>query len=211
VAYSSQAYCLGMTLPQKSLAVPNDKAKGSLITQAVLRVAGHVPKSTESVASEPRLAAQRLTRTAAQNAALTSSTLAMAPGPLGLLTLIPDLVAVWKIQAQLVADIAAVYGSNSQLTQEHMLFCLFKHAASQAIRDVFVRAGERFIIKHLSLGVLQSLAKQIGLKISQRVVGNGVSRFVPILGAVGVGGYAYYDTTKVAATAISLFESKIKI
>jgi hypothetical protein len=30
---------------------------------------------------------------------------------------------------------------------------------------------------------------------------------VPVLGALGVGGYAYYDTTQVAASAIQLFES----
>jgi hypothetical protein len=187
----------------------NADTKHSLIAQAVLRIAGHVPTSNESVADNPRVAAQHLTRTAAKSAALTSGTLAMAPGPLGLITLLPDLVAVWKIQAQLVADIAAVYGSKSQLTQEHMLFCLFKHAASQAIRDVFVRAGERYIIKHVSLGALQSLAKQVGLKLSQRIVGSSASRFIPVLGAIGVGCYAYYDTAKVAATAVALFESKI--
>jgi uncharacterized protein (DUF697 family) len=155
------------------------------------------------------MAARRLTRSAAKNAALTSGTMAMAPGPLGLLTLIPDLLAVWRIQAQLVADIAATYGQRSHLTKEHMLFCLFKHTASQALRDVLVRAGERFIIKQISTGVLQSLARKIGFKLSQRLAGSSLSRFVPVAGAVAVSAYAYYDTTKVAAAAIEIFESKI--
>lgn len=180
-----------------------------LVSRMILDVAGHIPGSSEPIASHPRIAAQRLTRIAAKNAALTSGAMAMAPGPLGLLTLLPDLVAVWRIQAQLVADIAAVYGQQSHLTQEHMLFCLFKHTASQALRDVLVRAGERFIIKRVSLGVLQSLAKRIGFKLSQRLAGSSFSRFVPIAGAVAVGGYAYYDTTKVATSAIEIFESRI--
>jgi uncharacterized protein (DUF697 family) len=180
-----------------------------LVSRVILDVAGHIPASSEPIASNPRVAAQRLTRIAAKNAALTSGAMAMAPGPLGLLTLIPDLLAVWKIQAQLVADIAAVYGQKSHLTQEHMLFCLFKHTASQALRDVLVRAGERLVIKKVSLGVLQSLARKIGFKLSQRLAGSSVSRFVPVAGAVAVGGYAYYDTTKVAAAAIEIFESKI--
>lgn len=180
-----------------------------LVSRMILDVAGHIPNSSEQIASHPRIAAQRLTRIAAKNAALTSGAMAMAPGPLGLLTLLPDLVAVWRIQAQLVADIAAVYGQQSHLTQEHMLFCLFKHTASQALRDVLVRAGERFIIKRVSLGVLQSLAKRIGFKLSQRLAGSSLSRFVPIAGAVAVGGYAYYDTTKVATSAIEIFESRI--
>jgi hypothetical protein len=29
---------------------------------------------------------------------------------------------------------------------------------------------------------------------------------LPVVGAVGVGAYAYYDTTRVAVTAIRLFE-----
>jgi uncharacterized protein (DUF697 family) len=180
-----------------------------LVSRAILEVAGHIPTSSEPIAGHPRIAAQRLTHIAAKNAALTSSAMAMAPGPLGLLTLIPDLVAVWKIQAQLVADIAAVYGQKSHLTQEHMLFCLFKHTASQALRDALVRAGERFVIKRVSLGVLQSLAKRIGFKLSQRLAGSSLSRFVPVAGAVAVGAYAYHDMTKVATTAIEIFESKI--
>lgn len=130
----------------------------------------------------------------------------MAPGPLGLLTLLPDLLAIWKIQAHLVSDIAAVYGLQGQLTREHMLYCLFKHTAAQAVRDLVVRAGERFLIKKASFTVIQQIARKLGLTVKKKVIGGGVSRFLPLVGAMGVGGYAYYDTAKVAATAIELFE-----
>lgn len=43
--------------------------------------------------------------------------------------------------------------------------------------------------------------------MSEKVVGQALSRFIPILGALGVGAYAYYDTSKVAANAIELFSS----
>jgi hypothetical protein len=32
---------------------------------------------------------------------------------------------------------------------------------------------------------------------------------LPVVGALGVAGYAYYDTAQVAATAISLFEKDV--
>jgi hypothetical protein len=115
-------------------------------------------------------------------------------------------LGVWKIQAQLVSDIAAVYGQQATLTREHMLYCLFKHTAAQAVRDLAVRAGERFLIKHASLAVIQQVTRRLGLAIQKKIVGGGISRFVPLVGAIGVGGYAYYDTAKVAATAIELFE-----
>ena len=46
-------------------------------------------------------------------------------------------------------------------------------------------------------------------KLTQNIIGKGVSRFVPLIGAVGVGAYAYFDTTQVAKTAIELFSKDI--
>ena len=137
--------------------------------------------------------------------------MALPPGPLGLLTLIPDLVAVWKIQSQLVADIAAVYGRQEQLTKEQMLYCLFRHLASQAVRDLAVRAGERWLVQRASLAVLQTVAQKLGVHLSRKVIGASLSRWLPLVGAVGVGTYAYFDTRQVAATAIALFEQDIEV
>lgn len=186
--------------------VPAPMPLAELIAQTLMGLAVNVPSSSQSQAALPLVAAQRLTRTAAKKAALTSGSLAMAPGPLGLLTLLPDLLAVWRIQAQLVSDIAAVYGQQGTLTQEHLLYCLFKHTASQAVRDLMVRGGERYLVQHASLAVLQQIARKLGITVNKKVIGGGISRFLPVLGAMGVGGYAYYDTTQVAATAIALFE-----
>ena len=186
--------------------VPAPAPVAEAIAQALLALVVSIPTSSQTRASLPLSAAQSLTRTAAKKAALTSGTLAMAPGPLGLLTLLPDLLAVWKIQTQMVSDIAAVYGKQGKLTQEHMLYCLFKHTASQAVRDLIVRAGERYLVQHASLAMLQQIARKLGIIVSKKVIGGGISRFLPVVGAVGVGGYAYYDTAKVAATAIELFE-----
>jgi hypothetical protein len=178
-----------------------------VIGQALLGVAGRVPTSAQHQALQPRQAAQALGRAAASQAAMVSGSLAMAPGPLGLLTVLPDLLAVWKIQSQMVSDIAAVYGQSATLTTEHMLYCLFKHSAAQAVRDLAVRTGERWLIRQASGVLLQSVAQRVGVRLSQKAVGAGAARFVPVLGALGVGGYAYLDTRQVAASAMKLFES----
>ncbi len=177
------------------------------LSKAALDIAGRIPSSEQVASPEPLYAAQALTRAAANKTAMASGTLALAPGPFGLLTVLPDLLVVWRIQSQLVSDIAAVYGQSASLSKEHMLYCLFKHSAAQAVRDLAVRAGERWIIRQASGALLQTIAKSIGVRLSQKVLGNGAARFLPLLGALGVGGYAWYDTTRVAASAISLFES----
>jgi hypothetical protein len=70
--------------------------------------------------------------------------------------------------------------------------------------------GERYLVKQVSLQAFQAIAQKIGLKISQRALGKAFSRWVPVVGAVGVAGYAYFDTAQVAKTAIELFEKGIE-
>ena len=121
------------------------------------------------------------------------------------------MLAVWKIQSQMVADIAALYGKKSTLTEEQMVYCLFRHSAAQAVRDLVVRVGERVLIKRGSLTLLESVARKVGLKLTRKVIGKGLSRWIPVAGAIGVGAYAWYDTAQVAATAIELFEQEIAV
>lgn len=178
------------------------------IAEAILDFVSEVPDSHVDNSPAPAAAAHRLAGQAAQRAALTAGSLALPPGPLGWLTLLPELVAIWKIQAQMVSDIAAAYGRHAGLGREQMLWCLFRHTAAQAFRDLVVRMGDRLIFRRMSYTVLERVAKQIGLKLTRRTLGKGVSRWLPVIGALGVGAYAYYDTRQVAATAIALFEGE---
>lgn len=179
----------------------------SRITQAILDFIAQIPDSAQAASIEPAAHARQLTRAATQRAALTAGTLALPPGPLGWLTVLPELVAIWKIQAQLVSDIAAAFGQHAELGREQMLYCLFRHTAAQAMRDLGVRLGDRLLFRPASQAVIERIARQLGVKLGRRVVGEGLSRWLPVIGAVGVGAYAYYDTRQVAATAIALFEA----
>jgi hypothetical protein len=92
-----------------------------------------------------------------------------------------------------------------------MTYCLFRHGAAMAVRDLVVRMGERYLVKRVSLQAFQAIAKKVGIKVSQRALGKALSRWVPVIGAVGVAGYAYFDTAQVAKTAIELFEGGVEI
>ena len=143
---------------------------------------------------------------AALKTAAVSGTLALPPGPLGIAVILPDLVAVWRIQAQMVADIAAAFGKSGSLAQEQMIYCLFRHAAAQVVRDLAMRVGERVVYRQATLRLLQATAQKLGVKVSQRVIAKSAARWIPILGSLGVAGYAYYDTAQVGATAVDLFQ-----
>lgn len=177
------------------------------LSNLILDVVAAVPRSREAESNSPHARAQALARSAAKTCAAISGGAAIVPGPLGMLSLVPDLLGVWKVQAQLVADIAAAYGRTATLGKEQMLYCLFRHLLSQAARDVLVRIGERVVLHRATQRVLQTIASKVGLKVTQRAAGKAVARYVPILGALGAGGYAYFDTKQVARTAIELFSN----
>lgn len=184
---------------------------GHKIAQTILDFIGHVPDTSEKKSLDPSRRARAIARSASRKAAVTAGSLALPPGPLGWLTVLPELIAVWKLQTQMVADIAGIYGNKAELTREQMIYCLFRHTAAQAVRDLVVRVGERYLVRHLSGRAFQAAARKIGVTITQQAIGKGVSRWLPVIGAMGVGAYAYYDTRQVARTAIELFEREIEI
>ena len=177
------------------------------LADAIENVVASVPATREAARSKPGSAARALARKSATRAAALSGALALPPGMFGMLTVLPDLIAIWRIQAQMVADIAGLYGREVELTRVHMVYCLFRHATSQLARDVVVRAGERLVIRQLSGGALKSVLTSVGMSVTQRVAGTAASRWIPVIGAAAVAGYAYYDTLQVARTAIGLLET----
>jgi hypothetical protein len=171
------------------------------------RIITQIPAPHTRAVSNPDEQAAEIARAAAQRAALLSGSLALPPGPLGLMTVLPDLYLIWQTQRQMVADIFALYDRTAELTRTHMLYCLFRHAATQVLRDVAVRAGQRLVVRQLSANALSSALKSVGVVVTQRIAGTAASRWVPLIGAVAVGGYAYFDTMQVAKTARRLLEA----
>lgn len=155
--------------------------------------------------------ARVVARSACLKAAAVSGALSLPPGPAGMLTILPDLYLLWRIQGQMVSDIAAVYGKSAVLTPEGMLHCLFKHAVAQAVRGIVVRAGGQLLIRRASRELLQTALGRIGLTLTERLASRAASRWLPIVGAAGVGAYAWHDTARIARTAMDVFASDVTV
>jgi hypothetical protein len=181
------------------------------ILRALRDAVTSIPSSSEHPSPDRPAQAERLSRSASLRAAAVSGALSVPPGPAGLLTVLPDVLLVWKIQAQLVSDLAAAYGKSVLLTPEGLLHCLFRHAAAQAVRGMVVQAARGFLIRRASAEVFDAALRRVGLSVAERVAGKALSRWVPVLGAVGVGAYAYYDTRRIAKTAVEVFESDLAV
>jgi hypothetical protein len=181
------------------------------LSRTLLDLVSAIPSARERALDDPQARVAEIVRAAKTKAALASGSLALPPGPLGWATVLPEIYAVWKIQAQMVSDLAALHGRKSQLSREQMLYCLFRHTGAQLFRDLVMRVGERYLVRRLPVRSLYAVVNKIGIRLTQRSIGRAVSRFVPVLGAAGVAGYSWYDTRQVARTAIELFTRDIEV
>jgi hypothetical protein len=166
-----------------------------------------IPESLHAPSENSDEKIKKLIRQAAVKASLVSATLSVPAGVTGVLTSIPDIAAIWRIQAQLVSDIAATYGKFAQLSREAMVWCLFRHSAAQFLRDIAVRTGSRIVVQKVSFAVLETILKKIGLKVSTKFLGRAALRAIPAIGAIGNGAYSFYDTTEVGKTAAAYFKA----
>ncbi|MGQ3055544.1 MAG: hypothetical protein ACT6S0_27465, partial [Roseateles sp.] len=73
-------------------------------------------------------------------------------------------------------------------------------------RDLGVRVGERVVVRPAAQVLLQRVAGAVGVHLGKKAAGRVVSRWVPLIGAAGVGAYAYWDTRQVGRAAQQLFE-----
>ncbi|MBK8284481.1 MAG: hypothetical protein IPK97_06130 [Ahniella sp.] len=88
---------------------------------------------------------------------------------------------------------------------------IFWHIAAHAVRDLVVRLGERVLVKQTSIVVLQRIAERIGVKVTHGALCKSESRWMPNIGALGVGGEAFYGTAQIANSARDLFSRDIDI
>ncbi|WP_298769461.1 EcsC family protein [uncultured Fibrobacter sp.] len=183
-----------------------DKIKEK-ISSLLVELVTDIPESLYTPTQDPDEKIKKLIRQAALKASVVSATLSVPAGVTGVLTSIPDIAAIWRIQAQLVSDIAATYGKFAQLSREAMIWCLFRHSAAQLVRDIAVRTGSRVVVQKLSMAALEALLTKIGIKVSTKFLGKVALRAIPAIGAIGNGAYSFYDTTEVGKTAATYFKA----
>jgi len=194
--------------------MPNDLEPHVELAQRIAQAMGdlisEVPASAEPVSLHPKARAEYLADVAAWKGAAISGTLAIVPGPMGILTIVPALGQIWRIQRQLIADIAACYGQTPALTPTVMVYCLFRHGSATVFKETVVQLGGRLLVREGSLLIFQKIIERLSINVTQRVLGQFISRWLPVIGSAAIGAYTYRDTKKVAGTAIDSFEKEIE-
>ncbi len=181
------------------------------LLMVLMELISEVPAPRTTPVDNPVTEARRTVASAARKTALVSGLAGLVPGPLGMLSIIPDMLAVWRIQRQMVADVAGLFGRAPALGPETMIASLFKHSAAHAVRDLVVRTGQKWIVRKASVKALRAVLEKVSVRLAQRIAGRAMSRWLPFVGAAAVGAYAAYDTHQVGETAIELFGREVAI
>jgi hypothetical protein len=161
--------------------------------------------------SNPEELVKNLTETAAIKAAGLSAGLSLPGGFVSLFTILPELFLVYRIQGQLVKDIASLYGKESYVNRELLVYCMFKQTGIQFLERMVEDIGTKIIIRPSTIKFLESLLEKIGIQVSKRLLKKNLLKWLPIIGAVLTGGLTYFDTKYVASTAVGMFSKKIEI
>lgn len=185
---------------------PSERTEAARVARTIVEIVSSIPATTEPASTDPQARARDLQVKAAMKAAAVSGAMALPPGPWGMALMIPDLLAVWRIQAQLIADTAGVFGKSAVLRREEMFYCLFRHGAAQVCRDLLAeRVGERVLLRRATVGLLHAVAGKVGMRVAKRLLAQSVARWLPVAGSAGVAAYAFYDTIQIGRTASALF------
>lgn len=194
------------------MTIPSPFSRGpGIVSRALHALVSQIPASLESPSHHPAERAKLIAKTAAMKAATVSGSFTLPPGPFGMATVLPDLLAVWRIQQQMVADIAATFGKTRALSSETMVICLFRHGGAALTQALFSHDGNEVVVQRIARRTLLQLLEKIAVRLTQRIAAKSMSRWLPVLGALGAGAYAYYDTAHVATNAIDLFSRDLRI
>jgi uncharacterized protein (DUF697 family) len=142
----------------------------------------------------------------ASHQAFTISTCAgMTPGLWGFFTIVPELIAITKLQINLVYKLAKFYGKANKLTAS-IIFNIFATAMGVGEQKIFMRqVGPRVIVKALSSQTIRKMAPQIGKRVSSRIMRRGFARWIPMLTAPAFGYFSMSMTEKIAYVADEIF------
>ncbi|HNX59252.1 MAG TPA: zinc ribbon domain-containing protein [Spirochaetota bacterium] len=153
---------------------------------------------------------EEMIKNASNKAFAISSAAALVPGPAGFATILPELLAITKIQINLIADIADYYGMTPNVNSSTIIL-VFASELGLSVRGLAKKTGGKVIINVLSQKAVLAVSKRIGIKIGGKVTQRVLGRIVPFILAPIFGKFSKTMTERIGKEAIDLFSNGIEI
>lgn len=154
---------------------------------------------------------EELTSTASWKAFGLSTAAALPPGPIGLVTIVPELIAVTKIQMNLIYSIAAHHGKQGKLNST-LIVMIFANEAGLAVgRQLLKKTGTKVIVRALGSKAVRPIAQKVAARIGTRITQKFVGRWIPVLLAPVFGAFSKSMTTKIGREADKLLSQDFEM
>jgi uncharacterized tellurite resistance protein B-like protein len=154
---------------------------------------------------------ETIINTSSAENAVRSGILAFAPGPLGLITIIPDLVMSMESQINMIYDIGVAHGKEELMTKETILsLALLSGGGSMGISLLTQQAG-KLVVKKAAVKIIQNTAKAVGIKLTAGAVKSSVASYVPLLGGLAIGVWVKYVTDELGRSSESILSKNVSV
>ena len=152
-----------------------------------------------------------MTSTASWQAFQISTAAAVPWGPIGWATILPELIAVTKIQVNLIYKIAKYHGKLGQLNKSLVVLVFANQAGLTMGRHLMHKIGPKLVIRSLGSKAIRPIAQRIAAKVGTRISRKLAGRWIPVVLAPLFGAFSKSMTTEIGRTADWLFSHDIEV
>jgi hypothetical protein len=154
---------------------------------------------------------QKMIRRASRTAFLISTGAGIPTGPVGLATIIPEVVAITKLQIDLIFKVAKFHQQEAKVNKTIILAVLGVAVGVVLKHALINKVGTRIIVKSLSAEGAKRITREIGEKFAVGLLKRGLGRWIPLMLAPVFGYLSLAMTRKVGREAESLFSHELEM
>jgi hypothetical protein len=154
---------------------------------------------------------QKMIRKASRAAFLISTGAGIPTGPMGLATIVPEVVALIKLQINLIFKVAKFHQQEAKVNKTIILTVLGVAMGVVLKHALINKVGTRLIVKSLSAEGAKRITMEIGEKFATGLLKRGLGRWIPLMLAPVFGYLSLSMTRKVGREAESLFSHELEV
>ncbi len=166
------------------------------------------PIKPQELTHDPVRLQSYVQRTALKTASL-SAALSIPGGVTGVVSMVPEIAAIWRLQAQMVGSIAHAYGYEKNPGREQMIWCMFRQFGYGVVSKYVFQKGGTYVVKQMNTKVFQNAVQAIGVSVLKNQGGRAASRVIPLAGSLASGALSYRDTHRVGKNALRLYSTGV--
>ena len=154
---------------------------------------------------------RKMIRKASRIAFLMSTGAGIPSGPVGLATIIPEVVALTKLQINLIFKVAKFHQQEAKVNKTIILAVLGVAMGVVLKHALINKVGTRIIVRSLSAEGAKRITREIGEKFAVGLLKSGIGRWIPLMLAPVFGYLSLSMTRKVGREAELLFSHELEV